>query len=456
MPLLAAFLLGLATPLAAFALEEPFLRWDYVDARFRTDLRQRPVEREWESPETSEIQLAVIAADPWGDRTIDYPSHFLPEEDGLATDGPGVTALDARTKLPLAPGFGFTGGFQGSTVSSTVDQAELNEAELFWHGERHRIGLGRSKLRWGAGTSGSLLAGRSAPPRWQLRWRTDRVLEVPTFGWSALRGRTWSGSAFLAYLNDESRQISDPLLLGHRLSVQPWSWFEFSLTRTILFGGDGRTSRLTLPRIVDILLARNENLGVDGSPTDSDQRASYELRLRVPREWLPALLDGVDLYWEYAGEDMVDFPIPSAVAHQMGGLVRVRDWTLGLDFVETETGANRWYDHFVAYGPMAYTYSGFPLGHSIGGDARLYEVTLWSPPGDLRGRVQLRSERYGFFQAASTRDFRGVELAGQVRANRRLTVELSALRSWRTAEGSTERAPDREKLRVDFRMVWVP
>ncbi|MEZ4648986.1 MAG: capsule assembly Wzi family protein [Candidatus Eisenbacteria bacterium] len=453
---LTVLLVVLSLPVPASALEEPFLRWDFVDQRFRSDLRERPVEREWESPEASQVQLAVVAVDPWGDRTVDYPVHFLPEEDGLASEGPGVAALEARTALPLPRGFGFAGGVQATNTASTVDQAEVTEAEFSWRGDRHRWGVGRSKLRWGAGTSGSLLAGRSAPPRWQLRWRTERALQVPTFGWGPLRGRTWTGSTFLAYLDDDHRQIPDPLLFGHRLGFQPWAWCELNVTRTILFGGEGRTGRLDLPAVLDILLGHNENRVGDRPPGDSDQMASYELRLRMPPAWLPEGLEGVDLYWEYAGEDMIHFPIPSAVAHQIGALARIRGWTFGVDLVETVTGGvNRWYDHYLVYGPMDHTYSGFPLGHSIGGDAELLEVSAWSPPGDLRGRIQFRIEEYGFFRE-TTRTFHVAELSGRARAHRRLVVELSVLRGWRAAEGSTERAPDREKSRVDFRLTWVP
>ena len=434
-----------------------------------SDLRSFPMEREWESADTTAIQAVLFLLDPDGGAPASQvPADFvasaeaeqdrvvLAEEDGVATSKSALAGVEGRWGRLLGPRFRIQAGLQIITDhrSGAVEKLQIAETGVAWEGERHRWALGRTKLRWGAGASGSLLAGGTAPPRWQVRWRTERALRVPTFGWAALDDVTWTGSFFLAHLDDTFREIDDPLLLGHRLSVQPWSWFAVTGTRTILFGGAGRTSRLDAGGILDILLARNENLRGDRPPSDSDQRASLELRLRPNVSALGTSWEGLELFWEYAGEDINRLPLPSAVAHQMGLMTRVGGWTLLVEGVETITGVNRWYDH-VVYGQDAYAYRQFLLGHSLGADARMRSGTVWSPPGRTRGRIRFEREEFGFFR--SERGSRSTyELA--VRTEFQTGVGAELILAHTSADGSlrVKRAPGWAHNQVELRFDWAP
>ncbi|MEZ4652438.1 MAG: capsule assembly Wzi family protein [Candidatus Eisenbacteria bacterium] len=295
-------------PVPAHALELPASRWSVWREPSHARHEPGPASGSWEWRPI----LFLASAYASDGRAI------LPEEDGLrlgassaayhsgvvgAIEAGGTYAIGSKLRLDAA-----IFGTAGSEAPST---GRLQELALRFEGERYGGSVGRTRLRWGPGHLGSILAGRAAPPRWQIQGWTAHPLRIPG------TRMHWSGSLFLAYLDDAHRVIDDPLFFGQRLTWHPTSWMEITGARTILLGGEDRTSRLTARDLWNILTGTNENLpGAERTAGDSDQRASATLRLRVPVQ-LP-VVERVEGFYEYAGEDMLHPPIPSAVAHHNG------------------------------------------------------------------------------------------------------------------------------------------
>ncbi len=258
-------------------------------------------------------------------------------------------------------------------------------AALLRRGHRWEFALGIRPLRWGAADGGDLLLGRSALPRAGVSAATTRRLDLPFVppSWG-----TWTGDVFLQYLDDEPRLISRPLLFGHRSEWQPRPYLSLGFSRTILFGGEDRTSRLNAGDLVDIFFGIDENKTGERPPSDSDQKAALHGRLAWPTlgRWRD-----VELSYVYAGEDALHGVFPSAIAHQ---------WTLGaatgalafrLESTETNTGANRWYTHTI-YGP-AYFYRRLPIGWPYGAGSKIFSGSIGGQTGQWIFATRLTDER---------------------------------------------------------------
>jgi|GEM_PF-3211902 len=266
------------------------------------------------------------------------------------------------------------------------------DRSIYWIDSRTEIRAGRCRSFWGDASEGSLLLGRNAPPLEMIRVRSVRPWQLPGLGGRAA-GRI-QASAFLAYLNDGARVIPDPLLHGERLEWEPTGFARLSLSRTILLGGAGRTQRLTLRDIGNILLARNENTKDPTLISNSDQKASMGIELRLPPDVATAhtrgLLEGGRFFYEYAGEDGPHPIIPRAPAHAFGFTVALHGWVALMEFADTMNRANHWYTHWI-YGPQAYFYKGFCLGHPMGTLGWSRHVRVWTPPWErVRAQAWLR------------------------------------------------------------------
>lgn len=298
------------------------------------------------------------------------------EADGLSL-GAGVRAA-THVSGDAAMGRRLQGDFGMRILAGdgSRDPVAVLRANLVYRTRRVEALVGRVPAFLGDGSEGSLLLGRTATPLDMLCVRTVRpVLVAPgDHGWGRVHGLV-----FLGFLHERDRTIPNPLLHGLRLEWEPASYIRVGASRTILFGGEGRTEKLGLQDVVDILLGRNENKVTGRDYRDSDQKASLHSEVRLPAAWHGARwLGGARLFYEYAGEDNFRRGLPTAVAHHQGGSVGVLGWTVLLESAELVDDSYDWYTHMV-YGPDAYRYQGFTMGHPAGTDGRSVHVRIWSP-----------------------------------------------------------------------------
>ncbi|MBK8231951.1 MAG: hypothetical protein IPK72_15520 [Candidatus Eisenbacteria bacterium] len=374
--------------------------------------------RAWASDRSGDGLLAaptpITLSRDWAARwsNLEGPS-FRPEADGLRLRGafsgtfdqtsrwamPGRAELDLAFRLQAEDGGPWTLRLPELALRIPVTQ-------------RTSLALGKARRRWGTGELGNLLLGRSAPPRWQVGVsRSRRGCPDPRL---SLESRSdlagWDCDLFLSYLDDDRRTIPDPLLAGHSLSLAPWSWIELTVARTILFGGEGRTGRLTGRDLWNIALARNENIRGPRGPGDSDQKVSYRAACALSRDRAARLgLDQARAFYEYAGEDALKNLIPTARARHFGLALERAGHHLAAEYASTHTGANRWYTHTIYRD--AYFYRGLPLGLPMGGDARAYYLHLRPapyllPPGRHTLQLDLGLEQHLFGLETGTRDRR--------------------------------------------------
>lgn len=386
----------------------------------------------------------VEMADVTQERVVEDEAYGL-----LYPDGPrgsfamgGVIVLPGSIKVQL--GGRFMSEHRGATRGEWLDRS------AYWMNDRLEIRAGMVRTFWGDGYEGSLLLGRTAPPFETIRVRTIRPARIPGLG-SAGR---FHASAFLGYLDDGERVVPNPLLHGARLEWEPTNWSRFSLTRTILFGGAGRTNKLKLRDLWNILLARNENRKDMRDYRDSDQLASFGLELRLPspltvRDRTP--IDGGRVFYEYAGEDGFHGIVPRAPAHHFGVSLTSHGWVGLAEISDTMTRANPWYAHWT-YGVKAYFYRGYPIGHPMGTLAWSRHVRLWTPvSGGARAQFWYRQRHHEATVAGGMGGERslGVALRRDIDALRILELELEG---YRATDGTGLRSPVRWRGSVAIRV----
>jgi hypothetical protein len=270
----------------------------------------------------------------------------------------------------------------------------------------------------------------------------------------------WEGEAFLAYLDDAERVIPYPLLWGMEVFWWPRPWFSLQIRRTILFGGAGRTERLTPGRVLDILLGRRENLEPEArGPGDSDQLLSYALVWiweadRIPGLWLKPLgLRRVTLYYEYGGEDALKHGLPTAVGHLGGWRAEGALGRLEMAYAETVDRTNPWYEHVVYR--SGYRYRGWILGHPPGGNTRWLRLAWESPPEAPWGAAMRWTWEKGRVFDPRPWEVVRLALAGRWPLGTRLRGSVALERDWPTRGEAG--LPDRfARWHVRLGLWWDP
>jgi hypothetical protein len=234
---------------------------------------------------------------------------------------------------------------------------------------------------WGPGREGSLILSSNARPMPAIS--LDRLRSLPIdLPVLRLLG-PWRFTTFFAFGEDDRADIDEPLFMGMRLSFKPSSWFEFAMSRSAQFCGNGRECTVgTFGR----MLIGQDNRGRRGASNDpakepGNQMAGFELRLVSPFKPLP-----IALYAQEIGEDNSSTGIPERYL----GLFGSEMWfMLGTGsvlraHVEYANTKAKWYqtrDNWnIAYRQSiffeGYSYRGRNIGHASDADAETASVGL--------------------------------------------------------------------------------
>ncbi len=260
---------------------------------------------------------------------------------------------------------------------------------------------GRESLWWGPGYHGALLLSDNARPMDMVRLSNRDPLRLPwVFGRLGVFRLNW----FLARLEGDRNDFRHPLFNGMRMEWSLAPWMSFGVTRTIMLGGDGRNPSVS-QYFKNLFLGIGENNSAGPlDPTNSDQKAGGDLRVRVPDlSRFIFFVREFELYAEVVGEDEADtFGItgPSNLAFLGGGFFPDIFGVSGLD-LRLEWASNRvpskpdvWYNHSIF--TDGYTIRGRIIGHHMGtqGEDWFARLSQSFEDGSVIG-AQLDIERHG-------------------------------------------------------------
>jgi hypothetical protein len=199
----------------------------------------------------------------------------------------GIAAADFTSAGSLGPPTGFTRG-------------RLLDAYVSYTFSNNQITLGKQTLWWGPARSGSTLFSNNAEPIAMLRYDRVTPLVLPgllkllgTMRVQFLIGRL-SGAQFVQAENSiigrPGVALKDqPFIHGEKLSFKPTENFEFSVSRTVIFAGEGApfTTQAFLRSIFSGSV-RNEQ------KDPGDRRVAVDATYRIPglRKCLTGYVDG--------------------------------------------------------------------------------------------------------------------------------------------------------------------
>lgn len=258
----------------------------------------------------------------------------------------------------------FDSKYLGGVVKPEVDlyddaaDLKLKKGYLLANLGREEFMFGKESGWWGPGLNGATLLSTNAEPLTSFKISNS----VPYFPFDiGLRG-----TFFITRLEHDRRDVRSPILYGIRFDVKPVPAFELGLTKTAIFGGEGRSEDLeTFGRS---LFGLGENDTSSGNNDPGDQRAGIDVKVVLPWQLQPVTLTA-----EMTGEDQRNnfpakwFGIYGIYLPRVLGLDRLELWA---EYAYNTDSHYRgaWYTHHIY--TQGYTYNGRIIGHYMGADAR--------------------------------------------------------------------------------------
>ncbi len=246
------------------------------------------------------------------------------------------------------------------------------------------ISAGWMERWWGPGWEGSLILGSAARPIPSVRVERNYTDAFKT-RWLSWIG-PWRASLELGQMEGSDVVVPDVRFMAARVNFKPRPWLEFGLSRTAQWCGEGRPCGWGT--FTDLLIG-HDNTDADFGTNDEagNQLAGYDFRLASPWKPLPLVL-----YGQFIGEDEAG-GLPAKFLGQVGaeswastpwGALRghVEYADTSCNFTRSEPILGCAYRHHLY--PQGYTFRGQSIGHSMGGDGRMYSVgvMLVRPRGD--------------------------------------------------------------------------
>ena len=308
--------------------------------------------------------------------------------------------LSPALKLWDSLSFYVTPEFRGGEEDSEWDVIQAYGILSLYNVE---LEIGREPMWWGPGVHGGLLLTNNATPFDMIRLTSQSPFLLP---WFLSRLGPVKPTLFATELEKE-RDFPHAKLMGMRLDFRPRPSFRFALSRTIMFGGEGRKS-LSAGDWIKVLLASDDSEHpTSGSEIDNNNIMSLDFSWRVFELNNSLPLSGIKLYGEIGAEDSSGNGWPKEKAFLAGILLEdpflLKGTSLRLEWATTakNTKHNAWYSHGVY--TSGYTYKGNIIGHHIGADADdLFARVEHLTGGGIRFGLETDVERKGVHAAATS------------------------------------------------------
>jgi hypothetical protein len=228
---------------------------------------------------------------------------------------------------------------------------------------KYEVEAGKDSMWWGPGYHGSMLMSSNAEPFKMIKLSNPTPVSLP---WIFQALGPFKVVWFLTQLEDD-RPIPEPLLTGIRLNFKPHPAVELGLSRTMIFGGEGRDT-YSLNDYFKALLGRNESLSGD---KDNDQLGGFDASVLVPFDWLMPVKTA-KLYTDWVGEDEAG-GLPSNWGYLYGiklfDIFKTGKTDLCIEYANNHISGkpNAFYTHHIY--TAGYTYKGRVIGHFMGTDS---------------------------------------------------------------------------------------
>jgi hypothetical protein len=280
-------------------------------------------------------------------------------------EGTGRNGTRVRLGLTASEGASAADVLEGSVVETS-----LGPGQVYASVERRH---------WGPGWSGSLVLDAAAPALAAAGWRKTSATEFQT-PWLSWLGR-WNADFFVARLSGHS-EPAHPQLVGMRVQVQPAAGLVIGASRAMQWGGRGRDN--SLEALATALVGRDNGPSPGEDP--GNQLAGFDLRYGRAMQGGHAAV-----YGQFVGEDEAGL-MPSQWLGLLGlewaGRSAGGDHRIFLEYADTiagHVGGNPRYGHAYRHHAylQGYTHDGLPLGHAVGGDARLASLGVLHDGGRL-------------------------------------------------------------------------
>jgi len=291
-----------------------------------------------------------------GATDADGPYAKLP---GGERDGSLRAGISLAHSLTLEENLGLY--IEEDATGTWIPSQETAEAELSlvrgylkfvaWNVE---LLAGRDGLWWGPGYHGTLMLSDNAPEFDMVKLSSFRPFLLPWVFKYAGRIRL---AAFLTRL-EEDRVVPRPYLAGMRGTVSPTGYLDLGVTRTVMFGGEGRPTPL-VSDIPTILLGQKEHSW--GSRVDTNQLANLDARLsfKFLRHWVGPPFRDLQVYIEYGAESIHEYMLRS-IANLWGAYLDLGPVDLRFEWASLQN-QTAWYIHYIYQ--SGYTYKGRIIGH---------------------------------------------------------------------------------------------
>lgn len=183
---------------------------------------------------------------------------------------------------------------------SGVARGRLLEGSVAFGVKNNQFTFGRQSLWWGPARSGSTLFSNNAEPIDMLRYDRVSPFRLPGFlGWlgdiraqfffGRLAGAQFARPSDVLYGAPGFALGNQPFLHGIKVGFHPTPNFEFSFSRTVIFGGPGAPVTMhSFLRSVFSVSAQNGNID------PGDRRVAFDAQYRIPglRKCLTGYFDG--------------------------------------------------------------------------------------------------------------------------------------------------------------------
>lgn len=226
---------------------------------------------------------------------------------------------------------------------------------------------GQIPTYWGPGQDGSLIRGDASRPVMGVSMQRSEQIVFDN-KWLSWIG-PWQYQAFAGRL-DDYKAVPDAKLLGLRLTAQPLPYLELGASRILQWGGEGRSQSF---KSLWNAIKGNDNFD-DSNLDNSNQIAGFDARLNLQ----PLLQLPIGLYGQYVGEDEAGL-LPAKKLYLAGvdysSNFKKMPYQVYAEWVDTRSNRDAKgisYNHHVY--TDGYYQQGYPLGHSLGGDAEMISV----------------------------------------------------------------------------------